>query len=186
MNTVEGGKLKPTVGIKSTSFDSRLKTEPVHGVESAGLGTSTFLEGAPAPQSAIDKAAKNEDEDGGVLVRKMSLVQKIKGRRGTTSERSPPPPGLRGTGQISPPPMAGSLLSPTSPTAATIDSAYNPVFKQGQFIEKVESIPSPPLNRGRADSGGSDKAKDAGSGLLGRVKSLKISGGGRKSRKNDE
>lgn len=154
-----------------------MKTEPVHGVESAGLGTSTFLEGAPAPKSAIEKAnaaALLEDEDG-VLARKKSIVQKIKSRRATTNgDRSPPPP----------PPMNGSLLTSTGTTATAVDPAYNPFFKEGQFIERVESLPA--TSRERADSGGSDKAGTNTSGLLGRVKSLKISSGRSKGRKSEE
>lgn len=167
-------KIRPAVGIRNTSFDPRLKTELVHGVESAGLGTSTFLEGAPAPKSAIEKAAV-EEEDGGGLSRKKSLVQKIRARRGTTGDRSPPPP----------PPLAGPLL-PSATTAngnsvaGGLDAAYNPVFKEGQFIERVESLPT--STRERADSGGSERGGNA-SGLLGRVKSLKISGGRKVSSK---
>ena len=159
----DSGKVRPTVGIRSTSFDPRLKTEPVHGVESAGLGTSTFLEGAPAPKSAIERAGL-EDEEGGGLSRKKSLVQKIKGRRGT-GDRSPPPP------------PSAPLLSPTH----NVDAAYNPFFKEGQFVERVESLPI--TSRDRADSGGSDKGGSGG--LLGRVKSLKISGG-RRGKKVEE
>ena len=164
-------KLRPTVGFRSASFDPRLKTEPVHGVETVGLGTSTFLEGAPAPKSAVKAINDDDEEDGGGLLRKKSLVQKIKGRRGTTGAG----------GDRSPPPMSGPLLGTTNGTP-TLDSAYNPFFKEGQFMERVESLPTP-SNRERADSGGSDKGAN---GLLGRVKSLKISGAGRKGRKNEE
>lgn len=175
----ESNKIRPSVGFRSTAFDPRLKTEPVHGVESAGLGTSTFLEGAPAPKSAIEKAnaaAMVEDEDGSGIARKKSLVQKIKsGRRGTTSgDRSPAPP---------PPIMNGPLLTSTGTTATNIDPAYNPFLKEGQFIERVESLPA---SRERADSGGSDKGGVSTSGLLGRVKSLKISGGRNKGRRGEE
>jgi hypothetical protein len=174
----ESNKIRPSVGFRSAPFDPRLKTEPVHGVESAGLGTSTFLEGAPAPKSAIEKAnaaAILEDEDG-VLARKKSLVQKIKsGRRGTTSGDRPPP---------LPPPMNGPILTSNGTTTTTIDPAYNPFFKEGQFIERVESLPI--SSRHRADSGGSDKVGANASGLLGRVRSLKISGGRSKGRKSDE
>jgi hypothetical protein len=139
--------------------------EPVHGVESIGLGTSTFLEGAPAPKSAIDKAVM-EDEDSGGLTRKKSIVQKITGRRGTEGARSPPP-------------VAGPLLTPNG----NVDQAYNPFFKEGQFVERVERVDSRDSRRERADSGGSDKGDKTG--LLGRVKSLKLSGG-RKGRRVEE
>ena len=169
----EAAKVRPTVGIRSTSFDPRLKTEPIHGPEGVGLGTSTFLEGAPAPKAAIERAAMAADEeDSGGLTRKKSLVQRIK-RRGTgtggdrSGDRSPPPP-----------PVAGPLLTPNS----NLDAAYNPFFKEGQFVERVERVDSRESGRERADSGGSDKAVG---GLLGRVKSLKISGG-RKGRRVEE
>jgi hypothetical protein len=161
------GKIRPAVGIRSTSFDPRLKTEPIHGVETVGLGTSTFLEGAPAPKAAIERAI-NDDEDGGGLTRKKSIVAKITGRRGTGSgDRSPPPP------------MNRPLLTPSSPT---VDTAYNPFFKEGQFVERVESVPANSSGRERADSGGSDKGTG---GLISRVKSLKISGGRRGKRVED-
>jgi Pal1 cell morphology protein len=167
-------KLRPSPGVRSTSFDTRLKTEMVHGVESAGLGTSTFLEGAPAPKSAIEKAAAEEAEDGSVLVRKKSLVQKIKVRRATAGDRSLPPP----------PTLSGPLLAGANGDrgGGGLEGVYNPVFKEGQFIERVESLPTPSsASRERADSGGSDKGNPGG--LLGRVKSLKISGGRKVSSK---
>jgi len=154
--------------VRSTSFDPRLKTEPIHGIETAGLGTSTFLEGAPAPKAAIERAM-NEEEEGG-LTRKKSIVQKITGRRGTgPGDRSPPPP------------LNKPLLTPNSPVA---ESTYNPFFKEGQFIEKVESLPAD-SGRERADSGGSERGLAGTSGLINRVKSLKISGG-RKGKKVEE
>jgi len=159
-------KIRPSVGVRSASFDPRLKTELVHGVESAGLGTSTFLEGAPAPKSAIEKATAEEDD--GVLVRKMSLVQKIKARRATSGDRSPPP-HLTMAGPVLPSPTNENIAPP-----ATLEAAYNPALKEAQFVERVESVPT--ATRERADSGGSDKGGNAG-GLLGRVKSLKISAG---------
>lgn len=162
-------KIRPTVGYRSTSFDPRLKTEPVHGEESAGLGTSTFLEGAPAPKSAIEKAEKEDESEMNGLTRKKSLVQKIKGRRAT------------GVGDRSPPPLASPLIvSANGSSAALVDTPYNPFTKEGQFIERVESIDSTKASRERADSGGSDKGNPGG-GLLGRVKSLKISGGRKQS-----
>jgi len=156
------------VGVQSTSFDPRLKTELVHGVESAGLGTSTFLEGTPAPKSAIEKATAEEDD--GVLVRKMSIVQKIKSRRATSGDRSPPPylPMAR--------PLSSSTTNGNTAAPASLEAAYNSVFKEAQFVERVENAPTAnPSTRERADSGGSDKGGNA-AGLLGRVKSLKISG----------
>ncbi|WPG98507.1 protein pal1 [Acrodontium crateriforme] len=80
------------------------RIEQVHGDETYGLGTSTFLEGAPASRKALQR---RESEDiayaeqgiggtGNGLTRKKSLAQRLRGmsngrRNGSTSEvmRSP-------------------------------------------------------------------------------------------------
>ncbi|KAF2767069.1 Pal1-domain-containing protein [Teratosphaeria nubilosa] len=78
------------------------KVEPIHGNESHGLGTSTFLEGAPASKSALQRR-ESEDQDmptqngisnGGGLTRKKSLAQRLRGmsstrRQGSGDMRSP-------------------------------------------------------------------------------------------------
>lgn len=51
------------------------KIEPVHGDESLGLGTSTFLEGAPASRVAIQRNSEGSSS----LARKQSLAQRIRG-----------------------------------------------------------------------------------------------------------
>lgn len=58
--------------------------EQVHGEVSAGLGSSTFLDGAPAPRSAMQRRdSENPDTGyalpGGALTRKKSLMQKMRG-----------------------------------------------------------------------------------------------------------
>jgi len=66
-------------------LDGRQKVEMVHGEQSAGLGTSTFLEGAPVPASrlALQRAVSQQDNAGagagGGLARKKSLAQRIRG-----------------------------------------------------------------------------------------------------------
>ncbi|KAK4552481.1 hypothetical protein LTR86_010325 [Recurvomyces mirabilis] len=76
------------------------RVEPVHGNETEGLGTSTFLDGAPASRSALQR---RESEDptqmdggamGGGLTRKQSIVQRFRGmsnsrRGGAAGLRSP-------------------------------------------------------------------------------------------------
>ncbi|KAI5306605.1 hypothetical protein KEM55_008552 [Ascosphaera atra] len=75
------------------TYDPKGKIEPVHGAESMGLGTSTFLDGAPASKAAIQ--ARNEDAPvpgagsmggagagAGGLQRKKSLAQKLRGVAG--------------------------------------------------------------------------------------------------------
>ena len=82
---------------RTTSFNPGERVEPVHGDESLGLGTSTFLEGTPAARSAIQRREAESDSNGtgnsGGLGRKKSLVQKIRGinrsDRAATGHRSP-------------------------------------------------------------------------------------------------
>lgn len=88
---------------RTQSFDP-INRAPVHGSESLGLGTSTFLEGAPAAKRSIQMAVTEEERPesasgmnagitGGGLQRKKSLVQKIRSmsqnRNGSTT--GPPP-----------------------------------------------------------------------------------------------
>lgn len=64
------------------SFDPSSKLEPVHGAESMGLGTSTFLEGTPASRAAIQRRQSEYEsqlQQNGGLQRKKSLAQKIRG-----------------------------------------------------------------------------------------------------------
>lgn len=72
--------LRPPVN-RSISFNPLERVEPVHGEESVGLGTSTFLEGAPASRIAIKRRESEADTpfQGGGLARKKSLVQRIRG-----------------------------------------------------------------------------------------------------------
>lgn len=73
------------------AFDSTQKAEPVHGSTTAGLGSTTFLDGAPAPKGNDDFLAPPN----GGLGRKKSLVQRLKGngssntsRRSSTDDRN--------------------------------------------------------------------------------------------------
>ncbi|EWC44049.1 hypothetical protein DRE_01401 [Drechslerella stenobrocha 248] len=73
---------------RAQSFDP-VSRAVIHGDESLGLGTSTFLEGAPAAKKAIEKAQAEEEvlrpttsagyKDSSGLQRKKSLAQKFRG-----------------------------------------------------------------------------------------------------------
>jgi Pal1 cell morphology protein len=72
---------KPEVA-RTVSFDPTARVEPVHGEESFGLGTSTFLDGAPASRKAIERRESESEQQitaGGGLSRKKSLAQRIRG-----------------------------------------------------------------------------------------------------------
>lgn len=69
---------------RTSSFNPTALVDPVHGEESLGLGTSTFLEGAPAARTAIQRRESENEPipgmgNGGGLGRKRSLAQKIRG-----------------------------------------------------------------------------------------------------------
>ncbi|KAF6222589.1 hypothetical protein HO133_000635 [Letharia lupina] len=78
-----GPGVRPGVD-RTSSFNPTARFDPVHGEESLGLGTSTFLEGAPAARTAIQRRDSENDQipgmgNGGGLGRKRSLAQKIRG-----------------------------------------------------------------------------------------------------------
>ncbi|KAL8806850.1 MAG: hypothetical protein Q9182_001110 [Xanthomendoza sp. 2 TL-2023] len=75
-----GPGIRPGVD-RTTSYNPTSLVEPVHGDESLGLGTSTFLEGTPAARAAIVRRESDSEgfSGGGGLGRKKSLVQKIRG-----------------------------------------------------------------------------------------------------------
>ena len=80
--------LKRPGNLRTTSFDPVARVEPVHGDETLGLGSTTFLDGAPASKKAIlqqiEEAQQAEalGEKGG-LGRKKSLSHKIRGLSGS-------------------------------------------------------------------------------------------------------
>lgn len=65
------------------NFDANMKAEPIHGSTTAGLGSSTFIDGAPAPKSANDDQFLSVS--GGGLGRKKSLVQRLRKNSGSES-----------------------------------------------------------------------------------------------------
>ncbi|KAI5853342.1 Pal1 cell morphology protein-domain-containing protein [Tricharina praecox] len=173
---------------RAISFDPKSAIETLHGDESLGLGTSTFLDGAPASKLAIQKTVAEGFDDrprsssegafgnGGGIQRKKSLVQKFRSMKpGETPiggrRRAPPPPGNR---QRSP----SEGRSPTTPSSGgdspffnDYDDAYD---KKGETISVVdkggrERVPNSPkkphLNRVGTDEGNSN-------GLMKRVRSL--------------
>ncbi|CRG85874.1 Protein PAL1 [Talaromyces islandicus] len=167
----------------TAAFDSSARIDPVHGAESMGLGTSTFLEGTPASRSAIQRRQSETDNlpsQNGGLQRKKSLAQKIRGGINRPS-----------TGRmVSPEPQR----SPSSADATTSNRANerNPFFQdyddayesKGAKIEetylstRVRASSSPKrsvaLQRETTNgSTGGDELKPSGGGFMNRMKSLR-------------
>ena len=163
-----GRDVRPGVD-RTSSFNPTDKVEPVHGDESLGLGTSTFLEGAPAARSAIQRRESESDNVGtsGGLGRKKSLIQKIRGANRSDrapAARSPEAYDRVPTSPGSPPGQAMSAggmprirrekqYPPTNPFFDNYEEAYE---KKGAKIQIAE-------DQNRDDAGGSGRVRAASS-----------------------
>lgn len=157
--------------------------EVIHGAESVGLGSTTFLEGAPASRAAIQRRESEYDgpqtDERPGLSRKKSLAQKIRGVR-PNRDRWASPEGRNGPQS---PPLTG-------PMTGQSDSAANPFFRDYDGEPKKEPTaitfeeqakpararaPSSPRRLGleRTTTADSADGEKKPSGLLGRMKSLK-------------
>ncbi|TGO39354.1 hypothetical protein BHYA_0055g00060 [Botrytis hyacinthi] len=172
------------------------RVEPVHGEESMGLGTSTFLEGAPASRAAVQKNQNEQLGMDGGLSRKKSLAQKI---RGINSRRDYGP-----SGRMTSPEGMYNAASPDGYTpVGSRPNEANPFFNEfgkGDDTIKEETVkfaelpPRPGRSRAPSNPPGIERRvtsdsigessrpplSNGGGGFLSRVKSLK--GGPRKPR----
>ncbi|KAJ9637189.1 hypothetical protein H2199_007475 [Coniosporium tulheliwenetii] len=74
-------KKRPSVD-RTMSFNPKDRGEIIHGEETYGLGTSTFLEGAPASRTAMQRReseAEAQAFQNNGIARKKSLAQRIRG-----------------------------------------------------------------------------------------------------------
>ena len=122
-----GPGVRPGVD-RTSSFNPRSRVDHVHGEETLGLGTSTFLEGAPAARAAIQRRESDTDgvngagmENGGGLGRKRSLAQKIRGISNANRDRGFRPAGSNAQKVTSP--GEDTKERTTSPTEERVQSA---------------------------------------------------------------
>lgn len=174
----------------TVNFDPTQRVEPIHGTESYGLGTSTFLDGTPASRAAIARRQSETEQQitqGGGLQRKKSLAQRLRGKSGTGRVVSPGEGGLQSPG----PAPAGSSHSTSSR-----GNERNPFFqdydeewdKKGSRIQearleaahgRVRSSSSPKRSIGMERKSTNDRAAEesklnaGGGGFLNRMKSLR-------------
>ena len=150
------------------------RIEQVHGEESYGLGTSTFLEGAPASKSALQRRESEEQTPmqdpgmGGGLQRKKSLAQRLRGmsgsqrRAGPGELRSPDARynGVDGTGD-SPPQIKAISASAGGPSRAVytkdnevnpFDNEYDTAFEKKGAQIRIAEQERPNVGRVRAPS----------------------------------
>ncbi|KAI8295677.1 pal1 cell morphology protein [Colletotrichum asianum] len=185
-------------------FDPRARSSILHGEESMGLGTSTFLEGTPAARTAIQRTqqeqAQQSQADG--LKRNKSIAQRIRGMKREPREYGP------GGRMTNPEGAYHSRRSPDSAgpsTSISYTSERNPFFSE--YGKEPESIsvkrtdngakspgtPPPVPRRGSANALERRNTTDVKSpteeapgkssgGFLSRVKSLK---GGRRRQASD-
>ncbi|KAI2786214.1 hypothetical protein POX_g08596 [Penicillium oxalicum] len=180
----------PKTGADTVTFDPGARVDPVHGQESMGLGTSTFLDGAPASRSAIARRQSDHDDTGsGGLQRKKSLAQRLRGKSGTgrPSLSSQTRNGLPSPNQapISSSHSASSRVGERNPFFQDYDEEYD---KKAARIHEARleddsgrgrssSSPKQPTNleRKTTNDRGYDETKlnVGGGGFINRMKSLR-------------
>ncbi|KAL8695954.1 MAG: hypothetical protein Q9224_003053 [Gallowayella concinna] len=129
-----GPGVRPGVD-RTTSYNPTSLVEPVHGDESLGLGTSTFLEGTPAARTAIVRRESDSEgfSGGGGLGRKRSLVQKIRGISNANRNFDRP------AGRVTSPDAAYErTTSPTSPREVQNDGGMPKIRETKPFFDDYD------------------------------------------------
>ncbi|CAO2653174.1 Nn.00g025850.m01.CDS01 [Neocucurbitaria sp. VM-36] len=179
-----------------TEFSVKGREDIMHGEQTHGLGTSTFLEGAPASRKAIEQETENQQRamaEGG-LGRKKSIAQRFRGisqpRRYGDNPRITSPESRYGPATSPTGPYSAGAVSQTKATELNpfFNDDYDKAYEaKGATIRTTETdTKGGPSSPGRnqltravtTDSLGSptNEPKPSG-GFLNRVKSLK---GGRR------
>ncbi|KAF7529100.1 hypothetical protein PCG10_008872 [Penicillium crustosum] len=167
-------------------MDPTARVDPIHGPQSMGLGTSTFLDGAPASRSAMARRQSENESSlapNGGLARKKSLAQRLRGRGAGPGRMASPTDNF--------PPVAPQVSSSHSGSARA--NERNPYFQEEEYEEewdKKGSSIEARLEGGRVRSSSSPKQMErkitndrpyeesrlnpsAGGGFLNRMKSLR-------------
>nr|POF17367.1 protein pal1 [Quercus suber] len=146
------------------------RTEQVHGDETYGLGTSTFLDGAPAPRSAMQRRGSEDANGVGGISRTKSIAQRWRGisnpRRSNAGEPRSPDSAYRSDS----PPRYQTLSAGGASRARynkdneinPFDTDYSAAFdKKGTQIRIAEQEHPANIGRPRASS-----ASKNGNGLV--------------------
>ncbi|KAK0703488.1 Pal1 cell morphology protein-domain-containing protein [Lasiosphaeria miniovina] len=182
-------------------FDPLSRSSILHGDESMGLGTSTFLEGTPAARTAIQKRQEEEADNEG-LQRKKSLAQRIRninrgGRDYQPSGRMAHPDGYYASRRS--PSDSWNQTSASMQTPANESNPFFSEFEQGKKGEEAFNVRNMDSNGNRVSPASpkgyslerrvttdatmsAEESQPKPSGILGRMKSLK---GGRRARQNN-
>lgn len=169
-------------------FSAKGRQDIVHGEQTHGLGTSTFLEGAPASRTAVEQdfEQKRAAEING-LGRKKSIAQRFRGISQPRRQYGDGPriqsPEARYGGQTSPqgPYSAGALSQNKATELNPFFDEYNKAYdSKGAAIQannKDDSPPRAPLQRAITTDSAGSLGESKPTGFLGRMKSIK---GGRR------
>lgn len=164
----------------NSSFDPTDKIDPVHGDESAGLGTSTFLDGTPASRAAMARRQSENEASlaaNGGLARKKSLAQRLRGVPGRIASPNHIPPAQ--TAQGSGHPVSSQNINRTPHFQ---DQEYDAEWdKKGSNIEnraeggrlRASSSPKQATDQPTNDRYEESKLNPSGGGFLNRMKSLR-------------
>lgn len=180
-------KTRPDAGTRTASFDPATHTDPIHGYESVGLGTTTFLEGAPASRSAMlartvsDNGSKNEIRPRATseyassagLGRKKSVLQKIRGAYRDRANDSAET--VVGSPPSSPSKQKEEHSSYFLELHDVSDSKSSPARDAGLKTE-LGSNKLSPLYRPASSEGELLGSNSGPSSLIKRVKSLRVNG----------
>lgn len=185
---------KPMPPVATAEFSAKGRTDIIHGEQSHGLGTSTFLEGAPASKKAIEEETEAQRAMAASGIgRKKSIAQRFRGisqpRRYGDGPRIMSPEARYGAATSPNGPYSAGAISETKATETNpFFDEYNQAYDaKGATVKTTDTSardgPSSPnrnaLQRSvTSDSYGSptQDTKPSG-GFLNRVKSLK---GGRR------
>lgn len=128
---------------EGVSFDPTSRIEPIHGDPSMGLGTSTFLDGAPASRAAIRENRTDQTNGAGGLQRKKSLAQRIRGGINR------PPPRVLSPQSYGSPGTPNSPRNEKNPFFQDYDEAWD---KKGARINSADESRIPEGGRVRSSS----------------------------------
>jgi hypothetical protein len=182
--TAEAEWKKPVV--PTGEFSAKGRQDIVHGEESHGLGTSTFLDGAPASRTAIQKDSDNQrmNEING-LGRKKSIAQRFRGisqpRRTGDGPRITSPearynPALSPQGPYSAGAIAENKANELNPFFDEYTKAYDgkgASIRASEASRDQNSPPRAPLHRAVTTDSTSSPVEPKPTGFLGRMKSIK-------------
>lgn len=144
--------------LHDNGFDPTIKSNPVHGNTTLGLGTSTFLDGAPAPRAVETKPTEKAQPGSQQIKRKKSIVQRLRGNSyssGSSAEK------VRERAAVTPMPPMPTEVEISSPQVVSYSDLEIKPPSQSLYFSSNEKNDGPSL-------------QSTGGSLLRRVKSLKM------------